>query len=151
MKTILYTFFFVLLMCGNAFATQQHADPEGLYSHQIAHIFFILSMAVLVYQIRKSNQTQKGWKFIELAAILFILWNLDTFTVHIIRESIPNEVFSTPSGIWSRTVDLSTFKTKVFYVGKIFDHFLLVGSVFVFLKGIIAFQRDGATKETPSP
>ena len=141
MKIFITTLFFLFLFASDALATQQHADPEGLYSHLIAHIFFVVSMILLIYQIRRSKQTEEGWRYIGMAAILFILWHIDTFSVHLIRESLPDEIFSKPGGVWSKTVFLSTFKSQVFYFGKIFDHILLVSSVFVFLKGVNAFQR----------
>ena len=141
MKRFAYALILIMFLPCNALATQGHADPEGLYSHLIAHIFFIVSMVLLVYQIRKSKQKEDGWRYIGLAAILFILWNIDTFTVHIIRETLPNEIFSTPDGVWSKTVILKTFNSKVFYFGKIFDHILLVSSVLAFLKGVNAFQK----------
>jgi len=137
----------VMLFAGNAFATQQHGDPEGLYSHQIAHIFFIVAMIVLAVQIFKSRPGQAGWKQIGIAAVLFLLWNIDTFTVHIITETLPKEIFSSSEGIWNTSVDLSTSSAKLFYAGKIFDHVFLVAAVYVFLKGILALNRESVSGE----
>lgn len=141
---LLATFLYVFA-AGPASATQEHADPEGLYSHLIAHIFFITAMLILVFQIKRSGQQHKGWRFISLAAILFIAWNIDTFTTHVLREYIENDAFITSNGIWHRTINLSTLKAKVFYAGKILDHILLVSSCLIFMKGINEFQntKDG--------
>ncbi len=140
-KAILLAFICVLLPA-NAYATQQHADPEGLYSHLIAHIFFIVTMALLYIQIRKSKPTQKGWRFIGIAAILFILWNINTFTVHVIRESITSDMFTGSAMMWDQYVDVSSIRGKLFYAGKILDHVFLVSAVWAFLLGIKSFYKE---------
>ena len=69
-------------------ATQTHSGPEGLVIHQVAHLFFLFSMGILVFWLRERELTIKsGWRFIQYAAILLIIWNLDAFTVHILDES----------------------------------------------------------------
>ena len=72
-----------------ALATQTHGQPEGLYVHQIAHLFFIISMGILEFWLRQRNLIkEKGWKYIQLAAVLFILWNIDAIIVHFLDEQI---------------------------------------------------------------
>jgi len=137
---------FIAVLPGSAYATQEHSDPEGLYSHLIAHMFFISAMIALSVQIFRTRGRKPGWRHIGIAAILFLLWNLDTFSVHIIREFLPREIFTSPGGIWTTHIDLSSTEAKIFYIGKLFDHVFLLSSVYVFLKGILAFQR-GLTEE----
>jgi hypothetical protein len=79
----------VLLFTEPAFATQAHSAPEGLYAHQLAHIFFIISIGVLIYWLRERKLVQAvGWRYIQYAALFFILWNLDAFSVHLLEEQI---------------------------------------------------------------
>lgn len=99
-------------------------------------------MALLYIQIRKSKPPQKGWRFIGIAAILFILWNIDTFTVHVIRESITRDMFTGAARTWDQYVDISSIRGKLFYAGKILDHVFLVGAVWAFLLGIISFSKE---------
>ena len=136
-----------VLFPANAFATQQHSDPEGLYSHLIAHIFFIGTMVLLYAQIRISRPQHRGWRFIGVAAIFFILWNIDTFTVHVIRESITSDMFIGSARAWDLAVDLSTVRAKIFYAGKILDHVFLVSAVWAFLAGIISFREEPGPEE----
>ncbi len=139
----------LLFQVDPAHATQQHADPEGLYSHLIAHIIFIITMIVLVVQIYKSRpHKQRGWTHIGIAALLFLFWNIDTFTVHIITESLAKEVIDKSGGLWSSSIDISTFNAKIYYFGKIFDHVFLGSSVFVFFRGLVAFQNDIESRES---
>lgn len=137
----------MMILPGNAFATQQHADPEGLYSHLIAHIFFICAMLMLIVQIVKSRPEQTGWKCIGIAAVLFLFWNVDTFMVHIIRESLPGGVITKPDGHWGTSIDLTTAPARMLYIGKILDHVFLVSAIFVFLKGILAFHGKVVAEE----
>jgi len=72
-----------------ALATQTHGQPEGLYVHQIAHLFFIVSMGILEFWLRQRNLVREpGWKYIQLAAVLLILWNLNAMAVHFLDEQI---------------------------------------------------------------
>ncbi|UCF93270.1 MAG: hypothetical protein JSW39_03670 [Desulfobacterales bacterium] len=72
-----------------AFATQAHGAPEGLYCHQFAHIFFMISMGVLIYWLRQRQLVRiTGWRHIQYAALFFILWNLDAFTAHLLDEQL---------------------------------------------------------------
>ena len=69
-----------------AYAFQEHGAPEGLYIHQLAHIFFALSMTGLWYGIKSSSRFRddRGWQLIAAGAALLTLWNVITFAGHIL-------------------------------------------------------------------
>ena len=70
-----------------AWATQTHGEPEGLVVHQMAHIFFALSMGTLSYWLGARGLTlRRGWRLIRYAAVLLIVWNLDAFIAHLLDE-----------------------------------------------------------------
>lgn len=72
-----------------AHATQIHSAAEGVIVHQIGHLFFLVSMVVLYFTIKgKSLDSEKGWKFIQISALLFVLWNLDALIVHFLDNQI---------------------------------------------------------------
>lgn len=78
----------ICLLAKPALATQSHGAPEGLYAHQIAHLFFLAAMGILVYWLRVRGLVRnRGWRRIQYAAFFFILWNLDTFFVHMLDEA----------------------------------------------------------------
>lgn len=77
-----------------------------------------------------------------MGSLIFFLWNMDTFSVHWIREFIPSTLFMGSSQDWSQIMDVSTTMAKFFYIGKIFDHIFLVGAMLAFLKGLIAFKEQ---------
>jgi len=77
----------LLLWPACAWATQEHGGPEGLHVHQFAHLFFIFSMGLLIYWLRKRHLVASlGWRFIQYAALFFIVWNLDAFISHWLEE-----------------------------------------------------------------
>lgn len=79
----------ILFIAEPALATQAHGAPEGLYAHQLAHIFFILSMGVLIYWLRARQLVKMvAWRHIQYAALFLILWNIDAFCVHLLEEQI---------------------------------------------------------------
>jgi hypothetical protein len=79
----------ILFIAQPALATQAHSAPEGLYAHQLAHIFFIISMGVLIYWLRARQLVKVvGWRHIQYAALFLILWNLDALGVHLLEEQI---------------------------------------------------------------
>lgn len=79
----------ILIVAEPALATQAHGEPEGLYAHQLAHFFFIISMGVLIYWLRERQLVRAlAWRYIQYSALFFILWNLDAFSVHLLEEQL---------------------------------------------------------------
>ncbi len=79
----------LLAVPGTALATQGHGGPEGLYVHQLSHVFFCISMGILIYWLRARKLTHEtGWRYIGWSASLFILWTADAFTVHLLDEQL---------------------------------------------------------------
>ncbi|MBW2089054.1 MAG: hypothetical protein JRI37_08725 [Deltaproteobacteria bacterium] len=94
-KKITIAFFFLSTFAGGVInpvlvlATQIHGAPEGVYAHQIAHIFFMLSMGFLIHWLRERKLVKKsGWRFIQYAAFFLILWNMDAFLVHLLNDQL---------------------------------------------------------------
>lgn len=115
----------------SAFAIQLHGDPEGLFVHQIAHVFFILSMTILLYWLFKMKILfSKGWRFIGLAAAFFILWNMDAFIGHWIEGS-KGVGMVVEGSLWSGRVkftELNDIKAILYYIVKL-DHFWCVPAI----------------------
>lgn len=54
----------------SAVATQPHGDPEGIVVHQFSHLFFVFSMGLLIYWLRRRDLSkQPGWREINYAAV----------------------------------------------------------------------------------
>jgi hypothetical protein len=119
-----------------AWATQQHGAPEGLYVHQVAHLFFALTMGLLIYWLHKWRLTAiAGWRHIRLAACFFIAWNLNAILSHWLEEQ---SVWIQAERIGRMQITITATEgfdwlAMVFYISKL-DHLWCVPAlVFLFL------------------
>ena len=131
-----------------AIATQAHGDPEGLYIHQFAHAFFIISLAIFVYWLRLRDLVKEtGWRFIQYAALFLILWNMDAAIAHLLDEQL-KIIEVERIGPWHikiTSTDNTVFTIILYYLVKL-DHLLCVPALFFFSAGI-----RHLLKETPPP
>jgi hypothetical protein len=130
-----------------ALATQAHSAPEGLYAHQLAHIFFIVSMGVLIYWLRERRLVQAaGWKYIQYSALFFILWNGDAFFVHLVEEQL-GLVDIQRIGLWDIHIT-TTVKSQtllwLYYAAKL-DHLLCVPALLFLYFGLRRLLKDTET------
>jgi hypothetical protein len=141
--------FFVFISTGSAFALQTHGSPEGLYSHQLAHLFFILCMGSFAYRIHRTRQHRhRGWIFFALGGILLTAWNLWAFTGHFITLHISQENFMLPEGRLVPLLHITSWKEILYYVLKM-DHLLSVPALVCFYLGLrsimtMSSQESGA-------
>lgn len=133
-----------LLPADPVWATQTHGQPEGLYVHQIAHIFFIISMGILEFWLRQRNLTdERGWKYIQLAAVLFILWNIDAALVHFMEEHLDILGISRID-YWHLQIDNTQGQnsiTLIYYFLKL-DHLLCVPAMFCLYYGLKTILKN---------
>jgi hypothetical protein len=140
----------VLLCPGLAAATQVHVPSEGLYAHQIGHVFFALSMAILIYWLRERRLVkERGWRLIQYAALFFILWNVDAFVVHYLDGR--SDLFQIiDGGTWHASVhltDASFTLGMIYYLFKL-DHLLCVPAIvllFLGLRNLLQHAREAKT------
>jgi hypothetical protein len=114
-----------------ACAVQQHGGAEGLVSHQIGHVLFILGMAYLLFQAQKNPILGPGWKEFRGFLWLIVLWNILTFSGHWVREFIDPQRFLKEG---SRTIafTIEKFPDALFYLSSL-DHLVLVPAFFFLL------------------
>jgi hypothetical protein len=133
---ILFLLCLFFLAPGPAEATQGHGGIEGVYMHQLAHLFFVFSMGVLVYWLRERKLVaESGWRYIQYAAFFLILWNLDALLVHALDDqfNIIRVVRLEPWRIQILSKQGKSFVCLVYYLAKL-DHLLCVPAlVFLYL------------------
>lgn len=149
---LLTTLCTMLLLPGQALATQGHGGIEGVYAHQIAHLFFIISMGGLIYWLRQRGLVrERGWQLIRLSAFFFILWNLDAFLVHLLDDQL--EIIQIKRiGLWEiRLTDLYNNNIlKVMYYFAKLDHLLCVPAIvflYLGLKRLVKEQHLNAAEQ----
>lgn len=136
--TAISSFWFVLLASVPALATQGHAGIEGVWVHQFAHLFFLFSMLLLIYWLRQAGLVKvPGWRYIQYAALFFILWNMDTMLVHFLDEQI-QAVSVHSSGAWTIKVVTAgdrDWLAVLYYLAKL-DHLLCVPAMVFLMLGL---------------
>lgn len=132
----------------SALAVQEHGAPEGLYTHQGAHIFFIASMALLIYWLRQRQLVQEaGWRFIQYAALCFILWNIGAFTAHLLDEQL-NVVDIQSITPWMVRIDaggLPPVMAWLYYAAKL-DHLICVPALLFLYFGLRRLLKDAVAR-----
>ncbi|MDW7772374.1 MAG: hypothetical protein SCH71_05720 [Desulfobulbaceae bacterium] len=130
------TLIFILSTADKAFALQTHGSPEGLYAHQLAHLFFMICMGIFVYRIHRSAlPANQGWKYIAMGSILLMAWNLWAFTGHFITLLISEESFILPAGNLVPSIHITSWKEILYYVLNM-DHLLCVPALICFYLGL---------------
>lgn len=132
-----------------AYATQTHGGLEGLFVHQFAHLFFILSMGLLIYWLRKRGLvSRRSWRYIQYAAIFFIAWNLDAFFSHWLLEQSGFIAVENIQGMQMRVTTLEGFQglAEIYYLSKL-DHLLCVPAMLFLLLGLRRLYKSSLLEE----
>jgi len=128
----------LLILVTPALATQGHGEPEGLWVHQMSHVFFAFSMGILIYWLRVRALIQEtGWRYIQYSAFLFILWTIDAFSVHFMEEQL-RIVESTKINPWTIEIESpydSLWFNLLYYFTKL-DHLFCVPALFLLYLGL---------------
>lgn len=129
---------FFLINTAPALATQGHAGIEGVWVHQFAHVFFLFAMLLLIYWLRRAGLVKKpGWRYIQYAALFFILWNVDTILVHFLDEQIL-AVRVENLGDWRIHIGVDAGRewvAGIYYLAKL-DHLLCVPAMVFLMLGL---------------
>jgi hypothetical protein len=140
---------FVMMLAGATpvWATQTHGEPEGLFVHQLAHLFFIISMGLLIYWLRRRNLVQqKAWRFIQYGAMLFILWNIDTFCVHLLDEQV-DMIRIRQLDAWHLQIDTAAWYGLIYYIARL-DHLLCVPAMLCLYLGLKRLYHENQSTST---
>lgn len=126
-----------LLVCADPVrAFQNHPAPEGLYAHQMAHIFFLTSMILLAYWLQiKGFTKERGWRFIQVACVLFAAWNLLTTIGHWVEEQLPELTTCGPPD-WRQYLRLEPEPLWMAYYVLKLDHLVCVPAMLCLLLGL---------------
>lgn len=126
----------VALTAGPAWAVQSHGGSEGLVSHQIGHVLFIIGMGYLWFRLRTMRQGDLGWFEFKVFVWLLIAWNVITFSGHWMNEYVSADKFiKDHANTLFFTVE--NFSDAIYYLTRL-DHLILVPS-FAFL--LIALRK----------
>jgi hypothetical protein len=140
-----------VLLCrpSAAWAIQAHGGVEGLYAHQMAHFFFAFSMGLLIYWLRKRRLVSiRGWRYIQYAAIWFIVWNADAVVGHWLEEQ-SGLVDSQRIGLMRISLSMVAgfeWLGPVYYLVKL-DHLLCVPAMLCLFLGLRWLLQSPASSD----
>ncbi len=123
-----------------AFALQTHAY-EGLYLHQLAHLFFLAAMIFFALGIQRSwLSTRRPWQLMAAGGWLLALWNIWAFGGHFVEVLVPEaSLLSEPGQVVPRLAFVS-WREILYYIVKM-DHLLAVPAIFCFYFGMRGLHR----------
>ncbi len=143
MKLLVVILFSIFFRENISWATQVHSQPEGLYGHQLAHLFFIVSMIILVYWLRVMNLVQyKGWRYINYSALFFVLWNIDAMIVHFLDGT--DGIFLIDKHGWEGSITIhahNKVEAILYYIVKL-DHVFCVPAIIFLYFGLKALTQQ---------
>lgn len=148
-KRIAAVLFLAWWVCGSAdpvLATQTHGHPEGIYTHQMGHLFFLIAMGFLIYWLRERGLVARaGWRYIQYAGFFFILWNIDAFLTHLIDEQVEavEIIRLEPWKMHISAAGGSSFLPVFYYIAKL-DHLLSVPAMLFLYMGLKRLLKDSA-------
>ena len=119
-----------LVLPGHALAIQSHGAPEGIYVHQLAHIFFLAALCYLFWDIRRSSFPGKSWRYLQYFCVLMAIWNVVAFTGHIVGTFIGASDIIKESGHLSTRIAGPITPTKLIYYFTKLDHIFSVPALF---------------------
>lgn len=145
-RNVFVSFFWICAVLfawpGSALAIQVHSGPEGLYVHQISHIFFMAAMVFILYFLSRHPLGHgKAWVYLNLSFSFFLIWNIDAFITHWLESSIPEEAFIRRDTLPFYLNPPITFMRWIYYMGK-FDHVLCVPAMFFLVMALKTFYED---------
>lgn len=125
----------------SVFALQIHSAPEGLYSHQLAHVFFLISMAIFAFWLQRSRLVRiKGWRYIQISCLFFIVWNIMAMSGHVLATRLGQGAF-VGTGLQTSLVLRNSLVPYFYYVLKM-DHIVCVPAIVFLYLGLRALKRQ---------
>lgn len=147
----LFVFSGMSLLPESAWALQTHGAPEGLITHQLAHVLFALSMGVLAYWLESNHFIRaRGWRLIQLSCVLFLIWNLVAFSGHFAEGLLPPDLILGPKGSWNQQLLMDGGSTAMAYYSLKLDHLVCVPAIVCLFFGIRSLYLQTVTEAARS-
>ena len=146
-----FTILLLLLGClqpNNALAFQPHAY-SGLYIHQLAHFFLIVSLFFFAVKARQAHLASlRGWQHIIAGTWLLMLWSATTMVGHFLDLHINEDALFLPPGADIPLLRLYSWQEALYYILKL-DHLIAVPAMFLFYRGLKLLREEQATPPSP--
>lgn len=148
MTSLLFTIFLLLSGCllpDNAMAFQPHAY-SGLYIHQLAHFFLIVSLFFFAAKARQTRLASlKAWQHIIAGTWLLMLWSATTMVGHFLDLHLGEDAMFLPLGAEIPLLRLTGWQETLYYIFKL-DHLIAVPAMFLFYRGLKLLREKQAAQ-----
>jgi len=127
----------------DAWAIQSHGSSvEGMVVHQFAHLFYIIALCVLLWDLSRSNFAARPRLLLRYFCLLMILWNCLAITGHFAQATLTESDIVTEDGYLSAFLLLPlSFNRWIYYVAAL-DHLLCVPALFCLFLTMRRLYRD---------
>lgn len=146
-------FFFFLSFSSRAWGFVPHEYP-AIYTHQLARIFLLIAFSWVLWTILRNRlHKQKGWRYLFLSLIFFIVWDLDVFigrTAEFIE--MPRTVGSAEGWQYFQRdiiIEGPLYLLYLYYIGRL-DFLLLNVAMLLFYMGLREHLSEEIKGETAS-
>ena len=139
-------FLFFILFPLNAWGYVPHEYP-AIYTHQLVRIFLFASLIIVLWAILRNRlHRQKGWRYLFLSVIFFIIWDLDVFVGRVAEFITFPQTIGITEGwqYFARTIKIERLE-YLYYIGRL-DFVLLNIAMFLFYMGLRELLREESEK-----
>jgi hypothetical protein len=147
LASLFFTVFLLLLgglLPENALAFQPHAY-SGLYIHQFAHFFLIVSLFFFAMKARQTRLASiKAWQYIIAGTWLLMLWSGATMVGHFLDLNLSEDALFLPPGADIPMLRLTGWQETLYYILKL-DHLIAVPATFLFYRGLKLLRKGQKT------
>lgn len=134
--------FLLLLQAADAWALQPHGGGEGLFTHQMAHLFFMGTLIYLYLHTRRTPElVSRGWRYLRLFCVLLFFWNLMAFVGHETAVHLSLDEFI-ETGTWHEQLVFPLSVLKIIYFVAKMDHFLTVPALLALFFSLRSFYLE---------
>jgi len=131
----------VCLSPGHAAALQTHGGTEGTVVHQLAHLQYLGALGYLVWDIRRSGFSGKGWQYLKWFCRLMIVWNALAFIGHLAQMALPPHAIVIPDGYLSSSLAAPFGFGRILYFLTALDHLIITPALFFLFLAMRHFYR----------
>ncbi len=146
-KIPFFLLFLIPVFPGNAWAVQSHGAPEGLYVHQLAHVFYTAALCYFFWNIHRSKFKSSGWRLLQVFCVLMVCWNVMAFADHTLASVIDSAHITGGSDyLTTRLQGPATSVNVGYYVTKL-DHIFSVPALFFLYLGMKGIYKSSIKEE----
>ena len=126
-----------------ALALQVHDAPgEGLYAHQMGHIYYVVALAFFFAYIRRSDFNERSWRYLQAFCILLTAWNLLSFAGHIAALHVaPADLVEFALNLDDRLLPPYTLAKWLYYLARL-DNLLCVPALWCLYMAMRTFYQQ---------